>query len=215
MKTSSLDGFAGWAALLAAAIGLLYSVAFVVLQNPLLYSVCLMVGGLLSLLVMTALFQRLSATDAALARLGWLLGAAAALGATIHGGYDLANVLNPPGELPAAVAALPSQVDPRGLLTFGLAGLAVLIAAQIMRSDPGFSRGFTALTFLLGALLLVVYLGRLIVLSPANPLVLLPAALTGFLLNPVWYFLLGMRLRASTAHYEATPTAASVQPTLR
>lgn len=215
MKASSLDGLAGWAALLAAVIGLLYSVAFVVLQNPLLYSLCLMIGGLLSLLVMTALFQRLSAADAALARLGWLLGAAAALGATIHGGYDLANVLNPPGELPAAAAALPSQVDPRGLLTFGVAGLAVLVAAQIMRSHPEFSRGFTALTFLLGVLLLVVYLGRLIVLSPASPLVLLPAALTGFLLNPLWYFLLGMRLRASSARYEAAPTSATVHSTAR
>lgn len=215
MKAASLDGLAGWAALIAAIIGLVYAVAFVVLQNPLLYSLCLMIGGLLSLLVMTALFEQLRAADVALARLGWLLGAAAALGATLHGGYDLANVLNPPGELPPAVAALPSQVDPRGLLTFGVAGVAVLIAGQIMRRHPEFSRGFTLLTFLLGVLLLVVYLGRLIVLSPASPFVLFPAALTGFLLNPVWYFLLGLRLRASAASDEVATISAPVHSTAR
>jgi hypothetical protein len=60
------------------------------------------------------------------------------------------------------------------------------------------------LTLLLGGLLIVVYLGRLIVLTPSSPLVLGPAALTGFILNPLWYLLLGMRLRRGAA-----PTAAS------
>lgn len=54
-----------------------------------------------------------------------------------------------------------------------------------MRRHPGFAAGFTALTFVLGALLIGVYLGRLIVLTPSSPLVLLPAALNGFLVNPL------------------------------
>lgn len=186
---------AGLAAILAALIGLLYSVSFVILQNALLYSICLMIGGLLSLVVMVALFERLGEVDAQVAMLGLMLGAVSALGAAIHGGYDLANVLHPPADLPAGVAALPSQIDPRGLLTFGVAGLAVLIAGGLMRRHPRFSPGFAALTFVLGGLLIVVYLGRLIVLTPASPLVLLPAALTGFVVNPLWYLLLGMNLR--------------------
>jgi hypothetical protein len=210
MTTSSFDRTAGLAAMLAALVGLLYSFAFVILQNALLYSLCLMLGGLLSLVALVALFERLGEVDAQAAMLGLMLGAVAALGATIHGGYDLANVLNPPGALPAGVASLPSQVDPRGLLTFGVAGLAVLLAGLLMRRHPAFSRGFTALTFVLGALLIVVYLGRLIVLTPASPLVLLPAALTGFIVNPLWYGLLGLALRRSgMAVAEANAPAAA------
>jgi hypothetical protein len=49
----------------------------------------------------------------------------AALGAAIHGGYDLANLINLPASA-AALPDLPSQVDPRGLLTFGVMGLGLL-----------------------------------------------------------------------------------------
>lgn len=197
MKSTPFERTAGLAAILAAILGLAYSLAFVRLQNALLYSLCLMIGGLLSLVALVALFERLGEVDAKVAMLGLMLGAVAALGATIHGGYDLANVLNPPAALPDGVASLPSQIDPRGLLTFGVAGLAVLLAGGLMRRHPAFSRGFTALTFVLGALLIVVYLGRLIVLTPTSPLVLLPAALTGFIVNPLWYLLLGLVLRRS------------------
>jgi hypothetical protein len=209
MKPSSFDRTAGLAAILAALVGLIYSVSFVVLQNTLLYSLCLMIGGLLSLVALVALFERLGEVDAKVAMLGLMLGAVAALGAAIHGGYDLANVLNPPPALPDGVASLPNQIDPRGLLTFGVAGLAVLLAGGLMRRHPQFSRGFTALTFVLGTLLIVVYLGRLIVLTPTSPLVLLPAALTGFVVNPLWYLLLGLALRRGEAATQVgSPVAA-------
>lgn len=211
-SSSSFDRTAGLAAILAALVGLVYSLAFVVLQNPLLYSLALMLGGLLSLVALVALFERLGEVDAKAAMLGLILGAVSALGATIHGGYDLANTLNPPGVLPDGIASLPSPIDPRGLLTFGLAGLALLIGGGLMRRHAGFSRGFTALTFVLGILLIVVYLGRLIVLAPSNPLVLLPAAATGFIVNPLWYFWLGLRLRGaerSSEELSESPMASS------
>ena len=203
MNSTSFDRTAGLAAILAALVGLLYAVSFVVLQNALLYSLCLMLGGLLSLVALVALFERLGEVDAQVAMLGLMMGAVAALGATIHGGYDLANVLNPPAALPEGVAALPSQIDPRGLLTFGITGLAVLVAGLLMRRHPGFSPGFTALTFTLGVLLIIVYLGRLIVLSPTSPLVLTPAALTGFVVNPLWDVLLGLNLRRGAVPADA------------
>jgi hypothetical protein len=203
MTSSSFDRTAGLAAILAATVGLLYAISFVILQNALLYSLFLMIGGLLSLVALVALFERLGEVDAKAAMLGLMLGAVAALGAAIHGGYDLANAINPPGALPDGVANLPNPIDPRGLLTFGIAGLSVLIAGGLMRSHPQFSRGFTALTFVLGVLLIVVYLGRLIVLTPSSPLVLLPAAVTGFVVNPLRYLLLGLALRRSEAPVSA------------
>lgn len=196
-SASSFDRSAGLAAILAALVGLLYSVSFVVLQNPLLTSLCLMLGGLLSVVALVALFERLGEVDAQVAMLGLILGGVSALGATIHGAYDLAIVINPPGDVPASVAALPSQIDPRGVLTFGVAGLSLFVAGLLMRQSIHFARGFTALTFVLATLLVIVYLGRLIVLTPSSPLVLIPAALTGFIINPLWYLLLGLRLRRS------------------
>jgi hypothetical protein len=80
-------------------------------------------------------------------------------------------------------------VDPRGLLTFGVTGLALILVGSLV----GEGRGWLA--YLAGGLLILVYLGRLIVLTPTSPLVLGPAALAGFLVNPAFYVWLGLWLR--------------------
>lgn len=199
MKTTPFDRYASLAAMAAGFVGLLYSISFVVLQNGLLSALCLLLGGLLSLAALVGLFQHLAPVDSSSAALGLILAAVSALGAAIHGGYDLANAIHAPGELTGAVANLPNPIDPRGMLTFGVAGLAVLLAGLLMRGSPRFGRGFTALTFTLGVLLIIVYLGRLVVLTASSPLVLLPAAVTGFIVNPAWYLWLGVLLRRGVA----------------
>jgi hypothetical protein len=45
-----------------------------------------------------------------------------------------------------------------------------------------------------GVLLVLLYLARLIVLDPTSPLVLAPAVLTGFLVNPALYLWFGICL---------------------
>jgi hypothetical protein len=110
--------------------------------------------------------------------------------------YDLANALHPPAA--ASIAAdLPNSIDPRGLLTFGLAGIGLLILAMLMGRSPNFSGGLSILGTVLGILLILVYLGRLIILDPANPFVLYPAALTGCLINPAFNLWLGRVLGRS------------------
>ena len=195
MTTSPYERFASLSAILAGIIGLLYSISFVVLQNNLLSALALLVGGLLSLVALVALFNRLAEADSAFALLGLMLASVSALGAAIHGAYDLANAIHPPAELTGGVAALPSAIDPRGFLTFGVAGLAILAAAYLMGHGGRFPNGLRILSYVLGVLLIVIYLGRLIVLTPTSPLILGPAALTGFLLNPIWYVWLGLELR--------------------
>jgi hypothetical protein len=54
---------------------------------------------------------------------------AGAAGAAVHGRYDLSNANNPLLENAAAAANLPSQIDPRGLLIFGVADLALFFFA--------------------------------------------------------------------------------------
>jgi hypothetical protein len=204
MRTTSFERFAGLAAILAGLTGFLYSVSFVVLKNALLSGLFLMLGGLLTTAALIALFDRLGDTDSAFALLGLILGTVSGLGSAVHGSYDLANALRPPLALPAGLDALPSQIDPRGFLTFGAAGVALFVAAYLIGRSPHFTRSFGLTTYLLSILLVIVYLGRLIIYNPASPLILAPAALTGFLVNPLWYVWLGLALRREGAEEAAS-----------
>ena len=191
LPTTTYAQFAGMCAILAGIAGFLYAVAFILLRNPLLSAVFLLLTGFLSTAALVAVYRRLRTTDADFALWALLLGFVGALGATIHGGYDLANTINPPA---AAAAALPSAIDPRGLLTFGISGIALFVVAWLMGRGRQFPMGLRYLGYLSAALLIILYLGRLVILDPANPIILAPALLNGFLVNPIWYIWLGLLL---------------------
>ena len=203
MVTHSFERFAGWAAIAAAASGLLYSISFVVIARAdagtgsLLSAIFLLLGGLLASAVFVALYRSLLDTDTSFALWALALGLVAALGSAIHGGYDLANAINPPSENLLAEADLPHPMDPRGLLTFAVTGMAVAVFAWLMRRDERFPTALALVGFANAALLVVIYLGRLIVLDPGSPIILVPAALAGFVVNPLWLGWLGLVLLRS------------------
>lgn len=188
MKTS-FETFAAWGAVLAGLSGFLYSVSFIVLQNELLSALFLMLGGLFSTSALTALYQRLRGTDSGFALLGFLFSLSAALGSAIHGGYNLANAIHPPA---ADIAGLPSAIDPRGLLTFGVMGLGLFVLSWLMRQDVRFPKGLAYLGYLSAILMIMLYLGRLIILQATNFAIVIPALLEGFIVNPLWYVWLGL-----------------------
>jgi hypothetical protein len=101
----------------------------------------------------------------------------------------------PPTSDVLADAGMPHPMDPRGLLTFGMSGLGLAVLAWQSRRSGTLPRNLGTLGMLVGILLVVVYLGRLIILTPTNPLVAIPAAATGFLLSPAFYIWLGLELR--------------------
>lgn len=198
------DRFSGTCAVLAGVAGFLYSVAFIGLvltsASPELgfglASALLLAGSLLGAAGLTALYPRLREVDAGFALLALILGVAGSIGAAVHGGFDLAIVLHPPsGAADDAMAGLPNYVDPRGLLTFGAAGLGLLVASWLIVRSAALPTRLGQLGYLAGALLLLVFLGRLIILTPTNPLVAAPAALAGFVVNPAWFIWLGLILR--------------------
>jgi len=203
--TAAYERLAGTAALAAGIGGVVYSIAFlggvVAGAAPelgtIVASIALMVGGFLSVLVMLAVYRRLVAHARELALLGLILIALGATGGIVHGGYDLANAIHPPAADPIAENSLPSGIDPRGLLTFGVSGLGLLILAAQSRRTGTLPGNVATLGAAVGALLLIVYLGRLIILTPTNLLVAVPAALTGLVLSPLFYVLLGLHLRRS------------------
>ena len=136
-QSSSFERFAGLSAILAGITGLLYSISFVILKNDALIALFLMLGGVFSTAVLVAVYNRLKETDATFALWALFLSIAGAFGAIIHGGYDLANAINPTAAN-VALVNLPSAIDPRGLLTFGVAGLGLFVIAWLMGRGGNF-----------------------------------------------------------------------------
>jgi len=184
---------AGICAILTGAGSVLYSGAFLVLHSAALSALFLMLGGLLALPVLSAVYQHVAQTHAAFARWAFLLSVTGALGSLIHGGYDLANALHPPVSI-AAQAGLPDAIDPRGLLVFGVGGLGLFLIAWLVGQSRRFPRSLSYPGYVTAIMLIGLYLGRLLILDPASPLIALPALLSGFVLNPLWYIWLGIVL---------------------
>jgi len=193
--TVAFERLAGYCAVLTGIGGLLYSVAFVIVARPApelganLSWLILVVGGLLTLPVLVALHGRVRDVSQGAALTALLLAVYGTLGSVVHAGYEIANLVHL-GKIPAS--DLPSQVDPRGLLTFGLTGLGLLIFASLIGRSPRFPMGLSRLGILAGVLLIVVYLARLVIYSPTNPLVVAGAGLTGFIVAPAFYVWLGL-----------------------
>jgi hypothetical protein len=188
----TFERFAGVCAVGAGLAGFLYSMAFVVLRSAELSALCLLLVGLFSTVALLGVYERVKGVESGFALLGLILAVVGCLGATIHGGYDLANALHPPATVNAD---LPSQIDPRGLLTFGVTGLGLWTLARLIAKASGLPRGLGYLGYLAGILGVILYLGRLIVLDASSPLILGPALLAGFVVNPIFYVWVGLTLR--------------------
>lgn len=197
----SFERFASVCAFVVGAAGFVYAVAFVTLLRGAgraavaASGVLLLVGGLLSTAVLVAVYERVRTWNGPFALWALLLGSVATIGSAVHGAFDLANAINPPDR----DVGVPNPVDPRGFLTFGLSAVAVLVLAWLILRSGGFPRRLAYVGFALAPLLLVIYLGRLILLDPKSPVLLLAALLTGFIVNPLWYVWLGIELRRGRA----------------
>jgi hypothetical protein len=198
---------AGTSALLVAATNLGYSLSFLVVRpdNPdaggTAASAFLLVGGLLALPVLLALYGLVKEGAPELALLATVLGVVGAVGAAVHGGYDLANAINPPG----AVVDGPNAIDPRGLLTFGVGGLSLVVFAAALAP-----RRLAWLAAGLGVLLVALYVLRLVVLDADNAAIIGIAALVGFVLSPLWYVRVAAALAGPLPRRRATRAVAAM-----
>jgi hypothetical protein len=197
MRSIRFDRVAGWAAIAAAVGGFAYSAAFTTylkgssIGAAKVATVLLFGGGLVVIVAWIGIGERLRSGDPGFGLLAVVLGIVAATGAAIHGAYDLANFVKPPASLPADV---PNAVDPRGMMTFGVAGLAILVASLAIVRTGAFSRSLAGLGAVAGVLLVFVYLGRLIILDPNNVVLLAAAVISGFVVTPLWFALAGREL---------------------
>lgn len=184
------DRWAGWAAALAVLSSLAYTVGFVggsrgwvaADLGAFVAAKSLMAGGLLSAVALLAVYGRVREAGP-LAQLGLVLGLVGTMGAALHGAYDLANVIHP--EASGGLSG-PFPADPRGFLTFGVAGLGVLALSWAGVQTRGLPRNLLVLGVVLGVVLVVIYLSRLIVLD-ANSMLVLGPAVVGAVISPIWY----------------------------
>jgi hypothetical protein len=183
---------------------LLYAIAFVIVDDALTSGLFLLLTGFLTVVALTATYFRVQAVEPGFALLALLLGAIGGAGAAVHGGFDLAQELHTEDPVPA----IPNPVDPRGLLTFGFTGIAVLLMAWLARHGAVLPARLGLVGYALGVVLVVLYLARLIVLDSDNPAVAIPALLAGFLLGPVWWLWLGLELRRGAGQRASAPLAA-------
>jgi hypothetical protein len=190
------ERFAGIAAVAVGLGGIGYSIAFItVLRNQSrlasrLTALLLLVGGILATAVLVAVYGRLRAVDPSFALWGLALGLVGAFGSAVHGGFDLAFLIKRTPRPGIAV----NPVDPRGLLTFGLTALGLFVFSWLILRGGGFPRPIGYLGMLAAALLAVVYAGRLVIVDPESPGLLVAAVLSGFLVNPTWFIWVGAEL---------------------
>jgi hypothetical protein len=185
----------GVSAILAAVVSVGYSITFALALRgaqgtELPSALLLMALGLLGIVVTVALYERLSNLDPGFALLGLVFGAVGGAGALIHGAHDLSRLVGPE-QVPGGPV---NPVDPRGVLTFGLTALAILVFARLMAAGTYFPARLKWVGYALGAFLMLVYLGRLLVLDPNQPMLQLSAVLTGFVLGPIWNLWIGVVL---------------------
>lgn len=189
--STTYQRFAGVCAVLAGAFTLVYSISFILLVNEALSSVSLLATGLLATAVLVGVYELTRHTEPSFALLGLLLGLAGGIGAALHGGYDLAALLHPHAPVDPN---LPSPTDPRGLLTFGATGIGLWVFAWLILRGHSLPAPIGYLGYVVAALQIILYLGRLIVFDATHPVIVVPALLAGFIASPIWYVWLGVSL---------------------
>jgi hypothetical protein len=201
----SFSRFGGLLGILAGVAGLLYLIFFVTLKNPaaLPSALSLLLVGIFASAVLVALYQQVREIDEGFALWGLLLGIGGAGGAAVHSAFDLADNLHPPTS-PFTYA---SPVDPRGFLTFAIAGLAALVLSWLIVRGAKLPRALGYLGVASGLLLILLYIAYLVILDANNPLVLVLILLSG-LIQPIWYLWLGWSLWQGQAYMPAAKAAA-------
>jgi hypothetical protein len=179
---------AGACGVLSAVMLVVSGLAFLLDQFALSFGT-LAVSGVLTIAGLLGVYARLRPVDEGFAMLGLLLGAVGALGAILHGGFDLALMLSDSFE----ATELPSATDPRGLLAGAVAGLGTLTFGWLITRGGPFPRSLGLLAGLSGLLLLLLYIIRLFVLDPDDAILRVPALLSGVLVAAT-FLLLGLGL---------------------
>jgi hypothetical protein len=196
-RSAAFERFAGYAGLITGISSILYAVFFLLVEGPLntlMPPLLLAIGGIAASAVITAVYARVREADPTFALWALLLGVIGQLGGAIHGVHDLAEVLVPLPSGAPDVSKLPNQHDPRGLLAFGLTGVATLVFAWLIVRGGQLPRNLGYLGYMLGVALVALFLGNLFTNDASSLFVLVPGGLASLIANPAWNIWVGLSL---------------------
>jgi hypothetical protein len=175
---------------LAAGVGVLYTITFALYVREGYHwahwssAIAFTAGGLIVTPVFIALHARLRASEPEFATLALVAGLIGAFGSSIHGAFDIAALAKP---LSGKITTLPSQIDPRGFLTFAVTGGALGLFGWLARRGGGMPRSLWPAGAAATLLLLVVYFGRLIAVDPNRNFIRFSAVIAGLVVLPAFY----------------------------
>jgi hypothetical protein len=164
--------------------------------------IILAASGIFSSAALVALYERLRPTSEGFALWGLALGLFSSFATLMHGAYQALLLIALPsagGNQQAAielVRMVPSQIDPAGLGTFGLIGLASLVTGMIIIAGGRLPRGLGYLALVNALLLIVLFFASA---ANAQTLILISGGLTSVIVGPIYWVWLGRELRREIA----------------
>lgn len=206
--SSRFERLAGFCALFVGLGALVYAILFITIvegndeTEP--WFTILLVGAIVTVPVMVALYYRLREFDQAAALTALVLGLFGALGGILHGGYELAVIVTPPAEgyYPGVESVT------KGVLRYLVAGLALLLIAWLVWASVLLPRGIAVLAAVGGALLVFIYIGRLFdFITPGDYVSLIPPIVYGFVVHPLLYGWIGLTFLRRAKAPEAISTS--------
>lgn len=154
-------------------------------------SLCLAISGMATLLVLGGLYVRLREQVGPVATWALAMGVVAGFATATHGWFDLVGLTelsnrysgrDPITKTAVEVARLsPSQLDPRGIATFGLSGVVIFLFAWILRDDD---KRLSQLGTVLGVDLVLLFLATT---AQIDPFVFLFGGVASLVLGPLWW----------------------------
>lgn len=211
----SYDRFGGLSAMVVGALSVLYAIFFLVITpraeatGALGSWIILAISGIFSSAAFVALYLRLRPASEGFALWGLVLGLFSSFATLAHGAWQalvLATLAGADQSQRAAielVRMVPSPVDPAGVATFGVIGLASLVTGMIIIVGGRLPRALGYLAVVNAVLLVTLYFATT---AGAQTLILLSGGLTSVIVGPIYWLWLGRELRRDTAPYTVPAT---------
>ncbi len=213
----SFDRFGGLSAMLVGALSILYAVFYLVITpraeatGTLGSWIILAVSGIFSSAAFVAVYLRLRAASEGFALWGLVLGLFSSFATLVHGAWQALLLTTLPTADQSQRAAIelvrmaPSPIDPAGVATFGVIGLASLVTGLLIVTSGRLPRTLGYLAIFNAVLLVTLYFATA---AGAQTLILLSGGLTSVIVGPIYWVWLGRALRRESA------PAAAVAPSM-
>jgi hypothetical protein len=198
----SFSRFGGLSAMIVGVFSILYAVFYLVIARQAAYVgalgswLILGASGIFSSAAFVALYQRVRSADEGFSLWALLLGVLASFSTLVHGIYEALLMVNT-----GTAQQVASEVDPAGLATFAVTGLAALVFGWLIVRSGLLPRRLGQLGMVNAVLLVVLFLASF---SGAQTLILISGGLTSLLAGPIWWIWLGSELRKQAAAREMT-----------